>query len=909
MAAGLDYTTVCGADGGILIPMTESGSITHGTTPVHGSSQISRQGNGTSSYVDTGLTFAQLGVVNNTLPNPTWGFWSLEMFLKGVDTGNGLSILASSFQSNNGGIDWGEAGLMLCAGALPIIDIETGLGQGPPAEWNHYVITCSPATIKLYVNGTLVAFSNPGDLSGSNAPVDPPITVPGTMLLFANRDATTGVPYLWNGAYAIAEMRRYPGELSQLQCIEHYAARAVNVGLTPAANAYPLASTFGPHYYPLVMALAPVCYYRGDETAGTQMVDRSGLGNHGAILATSTDAAIVEWLLGQSSALSDGDHAIKFQSTNPNTGPVAGILSTVTGPGAGGAFAISCLVQLTTLPSTPGNAAVVCASDQAAQVAQGFEVDIDDTGAVIMIVSRATNLVLAQTAGGMIVPGVWTHIVATYDGNTARIYINGALQATNTNALVGATTFGNPVCWCMYPIGSFRNNGGTGALVGAIDEMLFFTGNLSAANAAAMYAAVTGPPPVPPQTFTAGTDKHYFEIFVLDPTGSTMLAIPHDIIESFSFTDAINGGSSTSNIVFRRPFVDGEGHPLVGYLNRVFAWFWHGKIPRPVNPTWAGYVVDNDAEMKPTTGRFTSHLEGDMSLLQRGLVIENVNPGVGGNPGLDAADYLRHLTGPQGYAPTAFADFSGIPTTMFALEPMQFQQMQLGDVIDAVVKSGRTAFGTMWIWLVRSDYLGNRTFSVLPDQNPNVITTLPWNQIFPQEMCSDYVINTTYRQITNIIYVQGGQDPTTGQQIVGTFEDSSSVAAFGPWETSVSNISLITAAAAEAYAEAYCDIYGNPQAQGSIELLKPDPNMLSGAWVQVWESPSTVKQMRIASVKWESKKGRIVQTLSPTAPTPYLDAAIYQMGVQTTNALTSSLKSLPLNTQQSYNRFGGEIGL
>ena len=83
--------------------------------------------------------------------------------------------------------------------------------------------------------------------------------------------------------------------------------------------------------------------------------------------------------------------------------------------------------------------------------------------------------------------------------------------------------------------------------------------------------------------------------------------------------------------------------------------------------------------------------------------------------------------------------------------------------------------------------------------------------------------------------------------------------------------------AASSHAVSYLDMYGNPQAnRRNGHCTHPDPSdrRPPGKWIQIWENASSVKQMRIASVRYEVSRSRVKQTLSPTAPTPYLDRAV-----------------------------------
>ena len=59
------------------------------------------------------------------------------------------------------------------------------------------------------------------------------------------------------------------------------------------------------------------------------------------------------------------------------------------------------------------------------------------------------------------------------------------------------------------------------------------------------------------------------------------------------------------------------------------------------------------------------------------------------------------------------------------------------------------------------------------------------------------------------------------------------------------------------------------------------------------------------SVRWEVGRSRIKQTLTPTAPTPYLDKAVYQLGLRSANNGTNQISKLPVNSQYNFVRGGG----
>jgi hypothetical protein len=95
--------------------------------------------------------------------------------------------------------------------------------------------------------------------------------------------------------------------------------------------------------------------------------------------------------------------------------------------------------------------------------------------------------------GGTLQLNVWYHAVATYDGATMRLYLNG-VQVGST-AKTGSIATSTSV-----PVSIGRNPSGTGSnyVNGAVDDMRIFTRALAAAEVTALYTA----PVTPPLAFT-----------------------------------------------------------------------------------------------------------------------------------------------------------------------------------------------------------------------------------------------------------------------------------------------------------------------------------------------------------------------------------------------------------------------
>jgi hypothetical protein len=85
-------------------------------------------------------------------------------------------------------------------------------------------------------------------------------------------------------------------------------------------------------------------------------------------------------------------------------------------------------------------------------------------------------------------------------------------------------------------------------------------------------------------------------------------------------------------------------------------------------------------------------------------------------------------------------------------------------------------------------------------------------------------------------------------------------------------------------------------------------NARGSVWVQGSPDPpeqASIKQMRIGSVHFEVTRSRIKQTLTPQSPRPYLDKAVYDMGLKSVNNGVNLVSLLPVNAQNNFVRSGG----
>jgi|GEM_PF-1715099 len=141
--------------------------------------------------------------------------------------------------------------------------------------------------------------------------------------------------------------------------------------------------------------------------------------------------------------------------------------------------------------------------------------------------------------------GVWYHIAATYDGSSAKIYINGVLDKSETAAISVSNSTGK-VYLGYHP---FRFDGGPWVpYSGLMDEVEWFNRALTAEEIAAIYACVDTTPDQ--FTFTDQTDVPVSSV----RTSNTITVSGINSATSISITSCtgtnceyqINGGSWTS---------------------------------------------------------------------------------------------------------------------------------------------------------------------------------------------------------------------------------------------------------------------------------------------------------------------------------------------------------------------------
>ena len=226
-----------------------------------------------------------------------------------------------------------------------------------------------------------------------------------------------------------------------------------------------------------VLADTPLQYLRlGDASGSTTAVDSSGNGRNG----TRSQGAF---------------GATGLIATDPTDTAYTGPTSASTGIGTAyaswmnqSAITVECWVK--------GTAGGLMVRD-AQSGTRCWQVAVSGTGKVVLTI--IAGAIPTLTSATSVDDNTTHHIVVTYDGTTAKIYIDGVLDATGTlsQALPQPTqtglTIGN-----SNRTASFRYNG-------TIDEAAFYGSVLSQARVTAHYQAGTGTTPPPLEVTAPGT--------------------------------------------------------------------------------------------------------------------------------------------------------------------------------------------------------------------------------------------------------------------------------------------------------------------------------------------------------------------------------------------------------------------
>ncbi len=285
---------------------------------------------------------------------------------------------------------------------------------------------------------------------------------------------------------------------------------AGNVGRSP-----PVSFTIRPlpaSYRDVVLSDTPGGYWRLGEASGITAADQTGRGP-GAYSGSPS--------LGQAGAIAgDPDTALGLDGVNDQVRvPASAFLS----PTA--SLSLEAWLRPTQLPGY--TATLVRKNLQ-------YLLRVTYSGAIQLRLWRGGSYTELSTPTGIIGSGSWHHVVATYDGSTMRIYVNGVQRANRS--LLGSLDTSNSALY----LGS---SGGYDYFNGHLDEIAVYAGALSAARVSAHYDGSASPTDVTPPTVTLKTPTAGSTMDARPGFGGTAGTLPGD---SATTTIKVYAGAGTA---------------------------------------------------------------------------------------------------------------------------------------------------------------------------------------------------------------------------------------------------------------------------------------------------------------------------------------------------------------------------
>ena len=238
-----------------------------------------------------------------------------------------------------------------------------------------------------------------------------------------------------------------------------YAATSATASFTPTAPPPPPPTGTG--YAATVSGDAPVSYWRLGETSGTTAAD--AMGKHAGTFTNGPT-------LGQASLLtSDANSSVSFDGVNDEV-----IVPSAADLQFGTSFTLEAWIRPNALPASGAFASVLTK-------AESYSLQFNGPRLEFTVMQSGARKRL-QAPAGAVATGQTYHVVATYDGTTQRLYLNGAQVASA--ALTGAAT----ATTNTLRMGSWSANE---FLSGRIDEVAVYGKVLSSAQVQAHYSAGT----------------------------------------------------------------------------------------------------------------------------------------------------------------------------------------------------------------------------------------------------------------------------------------------------------------------------------------------------------------------------------------------------------------------------------
>jgi PKD repeat protein len=252
----------------------------------------------------------------------------------------------------------------------------------------------------------------------------------------------------------------------RLQVTDNQGAQGVSAPLTITAGSAPAAG-----YRDAVLADSPVAYWRLGESSGTSAADASGGGRTGTYFGAPSFGL-------QGALAGDANTCVGFNGSSQYVQvPYSSALNPTR-------FSVEAWAYVTGGSGT--YRAIVSNRDYSTGNTRGFILYAASDDTWRFWLGNGTDI-WEQLIGPTLAPNTWTHLVGTFDGTTARLYVNGTLVDSATMTL--ALNTARPL-----RIAAGENEAAPLYLLpGRVDEVAVYGAELPAARVQAHYTAATTP--------------------------------------------------------------------------------------------------------------------------------------------------------------------------------------------------------------------------------------------------------------------------------------------------------------------------------------------------------------------------------------------------------------------------------
>jgi hypothetical protein len=221
-------------------------------------------------------------------------------------------------------------------------------------------------------------------------------------------------------------------------------------------------------YKSAILVDSPQAYYRLGEASGTTANDSSGNGYNGTLSGTVT--------LSQAGALEqDTNKAMLFDGSS-------GYVALASGMSTSGYSALTVELWMNLANTSFGQNARILANDHTDSNNKGFQLAVNAGGAGGFFGLGFGSYQVGADFSGSFSANTWYHLVATYDGTTIQLYVNGVAN--------GSATVGGSIAAAGFPINIGRNPAYAGDYFpGTLDEIAIYSVALSASRVASHYVS------------------------------------------------------------------------------------------------------------------------------------------------------------------------------------------------------------------------------------------------------------------------------------------------------------------------------------------------------------------------------------------------------------------------------------